>query len=164
MTPMNFYIRPASPLDQQFLWEMLYQSLYVPAGEVLPRNVVTLPEIAKYVKEWGHQGDLGFIAIDLNHNIPIGAAWLRLFTKDDQGYGYVDDQTPKLGFAVLPEYRGRGVGTVLTHLLQKASTQYKSVSLSVSPDNPALRLYERMEFQQLDVNDTTVTMLKSLRP
>ena len=40
---------------------------------------------------------------------PIGAAWLRLLKGDERGYGHVDDETPELGMAVLPAYRGRGV-------------------------------------------------------
>ncbi len=65
---------------------------------------------------------------------------------------------------VLPEYRGKGIGTtLLMHLLQAASVEYKSVSLSVSLDNPALRLYERIGFQRLDASDTSITMFKSLR-
>ena len=144
---------------------MLYQSLHVPGGDApFPRDVVTRPEIAKYVRGWGRQGDLGFVARDSSSNEPIGAAWLRLLKGDERGYGYVDDHTPELGIAVLPEYRGRGVGSaLLRRLLEAASAVYESVSLSVSSDNPALRLYERMEFQQVSMSGRSVTMIKSLR-
>lgn len=162
---MNFSIRPASPLDQQFLLEMLYHSLHVPEGGVdFPRDVVTLPEIAKYVKEWGRVGDIGFVAVDLSSNEPIGATWLRLLNGDEKGYGYVDDETPELGIALLPEYRGKGIGSaLLIRLLEMARTEYESVSLSVSIDNPAMRLYERLGFKRVGISGTSVTMLKILR-
>jgi ribosomal-protein-alanine N-acetyltransferase len=44
---------------------------------------------------------------------PIGAAWLRLWSKDEQGYGFVDVHTPELSMAVRPEFRGQGIGTLL---------------------------------------------------
>jgi ribosomal protein S18 acetylase RimI-like enzyme len=49
--------------------------------------------------------------------------------------------------AVVSEYRGQGVGSqLLGHLLQAADDHYRAVSLSVSADNPALRLYHRFGF------------------
>jgi len=161
----NFHVRRASPSDQQFLWEMLYESLYVPEGGTpFPRSVLTRPEIAKYVDGWGEEGDVGFVAVDLSVDEPVGAAWLRLFGGDDKGYGYVDGRTPELGIAVLPEYRGRSVGTeLLGRLLEAARDVYEAVSLSVSADNPCVRLYERAGFKQVGVCGSSITMVKSLR-
>lgn len=165
MASKNFSIRRASPVDQQFLREMLYQSLYVPEGGVpFPRDVVARPEIAKYVESWGREGDLGFVAVDLGSAEPVGAVWLRLLVGDARGYGHVSDETPELGIAVRPEYRGRGIGAaLLKRLLEAASAEYESVSLSVSLDNPALRLYERMGFERVGADTASVTMIKSLR-
>ena len=130
----------------------------------LPLDIVNQPEIAKYVEGWGRYGDLGFIAVDSSNNEPVGAAWLRLFTGGEKGYGYVDDSTPELGLAVLPTYRGQGVGSaLLKRLLEAARTLYNSVSLSVSADNRAVGLYERMGFKLFSTSGTSVTMLKHLR-
>src|SRR5687767_10082900 len=161
----NFSLRKALPADQGFLREMLYQSLHVPdGGEPFPREVLTRPEVAKYVEGWGREGDMGFVAVDTCSYEPIGAAWLRLLGGDERGYGFVCDGTPELGMAVLPEYRGRGVGTaLLKRLLEAAGSVYDSVSLSVSCDNPAVRLYERAGFKRAGVGGTAVTMLKRLR-
>ncbi|MDQ1592717.1 MAG: hypothetical protein QOG71_3344 [Pyrinomonadaceae bacterium] len=145
---------------------MLYQSLYVPEGGVpFPRDVVTRPELAKYVEGWGRAGDVGFVAIDSRDGELLGAAWLRLLAGDARGYGYVDDATPELAIAVLPEHRGRGVGTaLLERLLEAARSVYASVSLSVSSGNPAARLYERMGFERADDGGgASVVMIKSLR-
>lgn len=161
---MNYFIRPLSPSDQQFLWEMLYQSLHVPEGSPpFPRNVIRQPEVAKYAKEWGRAGDIGFAAVDAGSGEPIGAVWLRLLAGEERGYGYVDDRTPELGMAVLPEYRGLGIGSdLLGRLLEEARAAYRSVCLSVSADNPAVRLYGRAGFERVSECGAALTMVKRL--
>lgn len=134
-------------------------------GEPLVQAVMNHPDLTGYVKDWGCASDLGFIAIELNSNQLIGAAWLRLRTGDAQGYGYVDDSTPELSIAVLPEHRGKGVGTqLLTRLLEVVKGTYPSVSLSVRATNPALRLYKRLGFKVVDgseiINRTGGTSFK----
>lgn len=164
MTTMSHFVRQLLPSDQPFLREMLYQSLYVPEGSPpFPRDVVNRPEIAKYVRAWGRVGDMGFVAIDVSSGEAIGAAWLRLLTGDERGYGYVDDETPELGMAVLPGYRGRGVGSdLLGRLLKSAGVVYRGVCLSVSTDNPAVRLYERAGFERVCACGNSLTMVKRL--
>lgn len=77
---------------------------------------------------------------------------------ENKGYGYVDDDTPELSIAVLPEYRSQGVGTqLLTHLFTSAYGQ-SSISLSVSADNSALRLYERFGFEVVSKSNGSLTM------
>ena len=98
--------------DEPFLWDMLYLALYVPEGNPpLPREVIHSPELSRYVEGWGQPEDEGFLALDGEK--PVGAVWLRLLTGDNHGYGYVDDLTPELSIAILPEYRGRGIGKAL---------------------------------------------------
>lgn len=161
MTPI---IRLAEPTDQPFLWEMLYQALYVPPGTPpLPRDIVFQPELAKYVQHWGQPGDMGCIAVSAPQAIAMGAAWLRLFTRDNAGYGYIDDDTPELSIAVLSEFRGQGIGTrLLTELFERADSMYDAVSLSVSQDNPALRLYQRFGFEIIEQQGDSFTMRKRL--
>jgi ribosomal protein S18 acetylase RimI-like enzyme len=134
----------------------------VPEGSTpFTRNVIDRPELAKYVSAWGRDGDMGFVAVDADSGEPIGAAWLRLLKGDERGYGYVDDETPELGMAVLPEYRERGVGSdLLGRLLKSAEAVYRSVCLSVSADNPAVRLYERAGFRRAGECGTSLTMVK----
>jgi len=163
-TELNYVLRPLTQEDEPFLWEMLYQAIYIAEGDPLPeRDIVNRTEIAKYVRGWGRAHDSGFIAIDIGSQQPIGAAWLRLLTGDDKGYGYVDDATPELSVAVLPGHRGKGIGTrLLTQLLRAASIHYPAVSLSVAPDNPASRLYRRLGFETVGMSDTSLTMRKTL--
>jgi GNAT superfamily N-acetyltransferase len=153
-------IRPARAIDEPFLWEMLYQAVYVPPGGApVPREIVGQPELNRYVAGWGQAGDVGFIAEE--NGQPIGAAWLRLLPGEKRGYGYVDDHTPELTMAVAPNYRSRGIGTrLLTYLLAEAARQYPAVSLSVAAENPARRLYERHGFVTVGKYDGSLTMLR----
>jgi ribosomal protein S18 acetylase RimI-like enzyme len=162
----DYTIRQVAPTDEPFLREMLYHAIYVAKGtSPPPRDIINSPELARYVRDWGRTDeDVGLLAIDAQTQQPVGAAWLRLMTKDDAGYGYVDDDTPELSIAVLPQHRGRGTGTqLLTDLLREAQTRYKAVSLSVSADNPALKMYERAGFEVVTEEGKSVTMRKELR-
>ncbi len=162
-TLFSYKIRPAVSSDQAFLWEMMYQALFLEEGqEPYPRDVVNRPEIARYVKDWGRASDLGFIAEDARSNEPIGAVWSRLLSADDQGFAYIDEETPELGIALLPEYRGQGIGTaLLEHLLEAAKNLYPAISLSVSPNNPAIRLYERLGFVTVDIRNEYPVMKRA---
>jgi ribosomal protein S18 acetylase RimI-like enzyme len=161
---MNCTIRSLAAEDERFLWEMLYQALYVPeGGSALPREVIHLPELARYVRGWGREGDCGCLASDPVTSEPIGAVWLRLLVGDNKGYGYVDDDTPELGIAVLPEYRNRGIGTqLLTHLFGSVGGQ-SSISLSVSANNPAVRLYQRLGFEIVSTTDELLLMKRDYK-
>ncbi|MEO1148122.1 MAG: N-acetyltransferase [Cyanobacteria bacterium J06638_22] len=160
---MNCTIRSLTPDDQAFLWEMLYQVLHVPEGHpALPREIVQLPELARYVQGWGREGDCGVLASNATTDQPIGAVWLRSLVGENKGYGYVDDETVELSIAVLPTYRGQGIGTqLLTHLLASACGR-SPISLSVSADNPAMRLYERFGFEIVSQSDDSFTMKRSI--
>jgi ribosomal protein S18 acetylase RimI-like enzyme len=157
---MDIRIRPLTTEDEPFLWEMLYQSIHVPEGEEPPpRELLHEPELSRYVRDWGlRPGDAGYVAVEADTARPVGAVWLRLLTGENRGYGWVDDETPELAIAVLPDCRGRGIGTrLLTHLLASEHGS-SSISLSVSADNPARRLYERHGFVTVEQGDDHLTM------
>ncbi|HKR00013.1 MAG TPA: GNAT family N-acetyltransferase [Pyrinomonadaceae bacterium] len=162
--PFNYRIRPAAQSDEPFLWEMLYQSLYVEGQEPFPRDVVQRPHIARYVKGWGRDGDLGFVAVDEASGQPIGAVWIRQSGADDPGFAYLDERTPEMGIALLPEYRGKGLGgALIERLLEAVKNLYPAISLSVSPNNRrAIRLYERKGFVTVDVRNDFPVMRKDL--
>jgi ribosomal protein S18 acetylase RimI-like enzyme len=75
----------------------------------------------------------------------VGAAWYRLFERDQPGYGFVDEETPELAIAVVPSRRGRGIGdALLKELYVRAKHDgHKAVSLAAESDNePLVSYYE----------------------
>ncbi|OLS40600.1 GNAT family N-acetyltransferase [Bacillus sp. MRMR6] len=162
---MNHYrIRASNETDEKFLWEMLYQAIYVPEGEPRPsKDMLKDPEISKSLKDWGRKGDAALIAT--SGESPVGAVWVRLFDETNKTYGFVDTQTPLLGMALLPEYRGEGIGTALLEemLTLTKESGFEQVSLSVDPNNRALRLYERLGFKKIGIDGTSWDMLVKLK-
>ncbi|MGF2037044.1 MAG: N-acetyltransferase family protein [Nostoc sp. CmiVER01] len=148
---MDYYIRPLAQEDEPFLWQMLYEAAHlVEEGNLTVQDAMNNPDLAKYVKDWGLKDDSGFVAILKSSNQPVGAAWLRLLTGENKGYGYVDDEIPELAIAILPQHRNKGIGTqLLTHLLAAAKTSYPSISLSTRATNPAVGLYKRFGWEVL---------------
>ena len=83
---------------------MLYLALYVPPGRApFSREILDEPDIGCYVKGWGRPGDWGLLAC--NEAEPVGAVWLRQWSGDEKGYGYVSPAIPELSIAILPGYR-----------------------------------------------------------
>jgi len=152
-------IRPFQPgtEDQAFLWDMLYESIFVGPGEAPPpRSILGDPHLAHYVEAMGSRaGDLAWVAENPT-GTRVGAVWLRRLPADDPGYGFVDADTPELGIAVVPGARGRGVGT---QLMATALAAVARCSLSVDARNPAMRLYERLGFTGVGVDEANPIML-----
>jgi ribosomal protein S18 acetylase RimI-like enzyme len=155
-------LRPLTLSDEPFLWEMLYQALYVPPGHPpFPPEIVSEPVLRRYVEAWGQPDDFGIVATDARRS--VGAAWCRQLVGTQRGYGYVDEVTPELSMAVLPEYRGRGIGgRLLAALITAAEERYPALCLSVSAHNPARRLYERAGFIIVAASGDTLTMRRPL--
>jgi ribosomal protein S18 acetylase RimI-like enzyme len=56
-----------------------------------------------------------------------------------------------MDIALMPEHRGSGIGTMLLRELQdEARSAGKSLTIHVERFNPALRLYERLRFKQVE--------------
>ncbi|MBE9206402.1 GNAT family N-acetyltransferase [Nostoc sp. LEGE 06077] len=152
---MDYSIRLLTLQDEPFLWQMLYEAAQMREEGKTIQDVMIHPDLSKYVKGWGRKDDLGFVAIYKSSNQPVGAAWIRLLTGKNPGYGYVDDSTPELAIATLPEYRNQGIGTkLLTHLLAAAKISYPCISLTVRSTNPALHLYKRFGWQVVPNSET----------
>lgn len=153
---MTIQIRPATQADEPVLWEMLFEAAHLrEEGQTSTQVVKERPDLAHYVAGWGRAGDLGVIAVDVEHNLLVGAAWVRLLTGEDRGYGYVDEATPELAIGVHPNYQGQRIGSaMLTHLIQAAKLHYPGICLSTRATNmPAVRLYERMGFHKVAGSD-----------
>ncbi|KJB88412.1 histone acetyltransferase [Paenibacillus sp. E194] len=159
---MKYTIRPIMERDISFLWITLYESLYVPEGkESFSRDIINEPSISKYVEDWGREGDLGYIAENADGE-SIGSITVRYFSEDKPGYGFVSSEVPELGMAILPIYRGQGLGTSLMKQLFAGLREQRvdQVSLSVDPGNAAaMKLYQHFGFKPLGEVGTSITML-----
>ena len=153
MIPGAFTTRPLEAADQSDLWDWLHLALWDPPPAPLrPREVLLKPEVSIYAEGWGRKGDVGVVGVD---DEPVGACWMRLI-RGGAGLGYVDDETPQLGIAIRPEFRGRGFGRrlMLAALEAARAHGYRRVSLTVHPLNPAIALYESCGFEMRGLRNT----------
>jgi len=162
MSPVS--IRPGTPADVGVFRRALYEALDWNPDEQLPEIEVVLahPEAARYHTDWGRTGDIGVVAaVD---GAPIGAAYCRLFTVDDHGHGFVDEETPEVAIAVWGGHRGQGVGGMLLEALEDVAVGVgiERLSLSVDTENPASRLYLRHGYEVISDDGGSFRMLKSL--
>ena len=118
-------IREGGQQDVRFLRDMLRHAYYW-------RSRDTEFPITRYVNAWGRDGDRALIALDDFHE--VGAAWYRLYSEREPGFGFVDAATPELTIGVVPSRRGKGIGSsLLDALLEQARGD------GLRPDQPVGR-------------------------
>lgn len=148
------------PSDQTRLWEWLHLALWDPPPAPLrPREVLEHPHVRIYAEEWGRRGDLGLVA--QLEGKDIGACWMRLLP-ERIGLAWVDEATPQMGIALEPAYQNKGYGKQLllaTMKMAKQEAGYRQISLTVHPENPAIRLYRQCGFVQREVRSTYLLMV-----
>lgn len=157
-------IRPLEPQEFEFFTDMHYESIHIPQGKPPKHELLNAPHLRKYHEGWGRKGDRAFIA--LKEERPVGAVWFRLFDESNQGYGFIDNDTPELGIAVHPNERGFGIGRSLMQeiIKQAKSDGYNSLSLSVDPQNAsAVKLYQQLGFVYWGISGTSWTMKLDLQ-
>lgn len=158
---MDYVIRPLTPADEPFLWDMVYQGVQSGQEKNAPsREIVHQPELARYVEGWGRAGDAGFIAHDSVEGKPLGAVWLRVppaAQRSDK-----EESPPELAFAVKTGHRRRGIGAALLTQFVTANPLQSSITLNVPASSPAVRLYERFGFKVVQESDRAVTMRRDV--
>jgi len=157
-------IREIHKEEYPILEEFLYHAIFLPPGaEPVPRKIIYEPEIYVYIKDFGKKDDCAVVAERKGHI--IGAAWTRIIP----AYGHIDNETPELAISVLPDFRGKGIGSKLMHKLFDLLRErgYRKTSLSVQKNNPAVNFYKRLGYEitgeRLDhVNQEDFLMMKLL--
>jgi ribosomal protein S18 acetylase RimI-like enzyme len=66
-----------------------------------------------------------------------------------------------IGMALLPDFRGKGIGKALLGEMVKVAKEsgFNMVSLSVDPQNTAFHLYEKFGFKKVGVDGTSWNMV-----
>ena len=102
----------------------------------------------KYVDRWSAERD-GAIIAEICGDV-AGGAWLRHFTADDPGSGYISDEIPEVAIALEPDFTGRGLGKkLMAAALDFARDRgAPAVSLTVDENNErAYRAYLGIGFE-----------------
>ena len=105
-----------------------------------------------------------FAAQDKHYRENYPSATLDVIEADGEPAGrlYVhwgDADIRIMDIALLPEFRGRGIGTrLLRELLDAGRANRRSVSIHVERGNPARRMYERLGFHAVGEHGIYVLM------
>jgi ribosomal protein S18 acetylase RimI-like enzyme len=141
---MTVTLRPGAAEDEPFLRRLILETV---AGQL---GASAWPEPMR-----SHLLGLQYTSRRQSHRVNYPEAASQVIQVDGADAGWVVVMTMPheiqvVDIMVLPEMRGRGIGTVvIREILATARELGKPVSLSVDPMNPsAIRLYERLGFRR----------------
>lgn len=161
---MKYLIRPLEKSEHHILERMLYEAIFQPdETNLIPREVIKLPEIQVYIKDFGLKEDDYCLVADFGGTI-VGAVWVRILSGDIKGFGSIDDKTPEFAISLYKEYRNQGIGTRLMSMMIEylRNGGYKQTSLNVKKENYAVRLYKNMGFDIIGEDKEDYLMLLQL--
>ena len=153
-------IRKLCTEEAGLLKDFLYEAIFIPEGvEPPPRDIVERPELRVYYEYFGRGAADHCLVAEADGHV-VGAVWTRIM-KD---YGHVDDETPSFAISLIPEYRGKGIGTrLMRNMLNLLKEQgFKQASLAVQKANYAVRMYKKVGFEIIDENDEEYIMVCTL--
>ncbi|MDH5468502.1 MAG: GNAT family N-acetyltransferase [Candidatus Aminicenantes bacterium] len=154
---MNLAFRSISDVDREFL-SRVYASTREQEKELFGWED----------KEWQDFVRHQFSLQHKYYQQQFSDAAYKIILLDNEPVGrlYVDrrkDEVHIIDIALLPEFRNRGIGSkILKDLVAEAEEENLPVRIYVEHFNPALRLYERLGFTQID--DTGVYFLMERSP
>ena len=185
MAERALFVRPLTAADQDLIWQLLSYAAHEPSVEATKSQTCCIP----YAQDFGtRRGDFGIVIMTKDHHAHdnqvheeyiVGGAWIRLLGTHGMSAVVVDKddddpkEIPELALAVIPDYRGQGIGsTLLTEFLKLAKQNGTfEICLSCRIDNQAaMKLYKRHGFQTIHNSEKTnrvggisVSMLVKLR-
>ncbi len=142
---MTVTFRPICPTDEAFL-SQVYASTRL--DELAVTDWTDEQKVAFLQMQFAAQHkfyqenytDTDFLLISQD-DIPIGRLYVARWK----------DEIRIVDIALLPAYRGTGIGTaILRDLLAEAGIARKPVRIHVERENPALRLYQRLGFVMIE--------------
>lgn len=159
----NYLIRELKNNEAYILEDMLYEAIFQPdESNPISREVINQPNLRAYIDSWGQPDDLCIVA-EVNGKI-VGAAWTRVFNGEVKGYGTFDNETPELSISLYKENRNKGIGRALMKsILENLKKHgYSKVSLSVSKNNYAFKLYKDLGFMVIEEREDDYLMVCKL--
>lgn len=149
--------REEYPLLEEFLYQAIFQK---DPQNPIPREEIYKPSLQVYIDGFGDKQDDYCICAEENGRV-IGAVWVRIIP----GFGSVDDKTPEFAISLLPEARGKGIGTKLMEAMLRHLKKhgYAQTSLAVQKANYALRMYKKVGFEIIGENDEEYIMIHKLQ-
>jgi GNAT superfamily N-acetyltransferase len=161
--PHLFFRRLTTAADQDVIWQLLSYAAHEPSVEATKSQECCIP----YAQDFGtRRGDFGILATAHENNknnkeLVLGGAWIRLLGTQGMATAYnhhIQNDIPELAMAVIPNYRGKGIGSkLLTRFLTVAKQNgIQQINLSCRTDNEAaMRLYERHGFTKIPSSEIT---------
>ena len=156
-----FIIREMKKEEYGLLEEFLYQAIFQKDPEnLIPREEIEKPTLRVYIDNFGEKPDDYCLCAEENGTV-VGAVWVRIIP----GFGSVDDHTPEFAISLLPEARGKGIGTELMRAMIRRLKVcgYEKTSLAVQKANYALRMYKKVGFEIIDENEEEYIMIHKLQ-
>jgi ribosomal protein S18 acetylase RimI-like enzyme len=149
LAEQGFALRPETEADVPFLFQLYVSTRW---DELAP------------LTEWTEAQKIGFlerqfVAQRQHYLVHYAKSAFDVLAERGTPIGrlYVDRQERTLlivDIALLPQWRGRGIGTALIEALFAEARQVgKDVSISVEKFNPAQRLYRRLGFREYAEDD-----------
>src|ERR1043165_3933803 len=138
---MTIRLRPVSFGDEQFLFSV-YASTRIEEMDLVDWSTAQKQAFLQ----------MQFRAQDRFYRENYRNAEYGVILLDDQAVGrlYIQrrqDEIRIMDIALLPEFRGRGIGSVLLNqIMEEAAKNNLPVTIHVERFNPALHLYERLGF------------------
>ena len=144
-TSASLVLRPVNDADSDFLLQ-LYAS-------------TRADEMA--LVDWSEQQKFEFLHMQFNAQSSyyfeqFAAASFDVIELDGKPVGrlYVDERADELrviDIALMPEFRQQGIGAYyMQSILDRAAASGRAVGIHVEKNNPAMRLYDRLGFEQIE--------------